>query len=134
MNANLNELNCKHNQRAFTRFTVPGATVSWMPNGQNKYSEANMPLSDISKGGLSFLTNEPPEVEADIYIRISLHQGSAPIELIGRVVYASPFGPGLIYKYRIGVEMKKHVQSKDGNGVTSSQVIEAFECKYGQKD
>jgi hypothetical protein len=65
----------KYDQRAFIRFTVPGAAVSWKSDGQNSFSEADMPLADISRGGLAFLSNNPPAVESNIFIQIFLPQG-----------------------------------------------------------
>jgi hypothetical protein len=129
----LKDLSRKFGQRAFIRFTVPGAAVSWMPEGQKAFSEENMPLSDISRGGLSFLANEPPATGSNIFLKIFLPQNNETLELLGRVVYSNSRGPGLIYRYRVGVELKAFVQSEGGNPPQSLKVIEAFEMKYGMR-
>jgi Tfp pilus assembly protein PilZ len=133
MRLNLNELSRKFGQRAFIRFTVPGAAVSWMPQGQESFSETSMPLSDISRGGLSFLANEPPAIGSDIFLHIFLPQNKETIELLGRVVYANPRGPGLIYRFRVGVELKTFAPSEGGNSPHSLKVIETFEWKYAKR-
>ncbi len=129
----LKELSRKFGQRAFIRFAVPGAAVSWMPQGENSFTEADMPLSDISRGGLSFLANNPPEIGTEIFLQIFLPQNSETLELLGRVVYSNSRGPGLIYRYRVGIEVKSFVQSGDANTPHPLKVIEAFEWKYAPR-
>jgi Tfp pilus assembly protein PilZ len=133
MNLNLKQLSRKFGQRAFVRFTVPGAAVSWMPQGQTTFSETSMPLSDISRGGLAFLANDPPEIESDIFLHIFLPQTQETLELIGRVVYSMPRGPGLIYKYRIGIQLKSFVQADASVSHHPLKVIETFEWRYAKR-
>lgn len=92
-----------------------------------------MPLSDISRGGLSFLANNPPEIGTEIFLQIFLPQNSETLELLGRVVYSNSRGPGLIYRYRVGIEVKSFVQSGDANTPHPLKVIEAFEWKYAPR-
>jgi Tfp pilus assembly protein PilZ len=133
MNLHLKQLSRKFGQRAFVRFSVPGAAVSWMPQGQNSFSETAMPLSDISRGGLAFLANEPPKIESDIFLHIYLPQTKETLELIGRVAYSIPRGPGLIYKYRVGIQLKSFVQSEVSGSPHPLKVIETFEWRYAAK-
>jgi hypothetical protein len=127
------EASRKYERRAFLRFTVPGAVVSWKTDGKNFFSEADMPLADISRGGLAFLSNNPPVAESDIFIQVFLPQGKEYLELLGRVVYSIPQGPGLVYGYRIGVQVKAFLQTDSGNGSRSLKVIESFEEKYANR-
>jgi hypothetical protein len=133
VNFDLKELSRKFGQRAYIRFTVPGAAVSWMPEGQDSFIEDSIPLSDISRGGLSFLSNDPPTVGSGIFVHIFLPQNKETLELLGRVVYSVPRGPGLIYRYRVGIELKAFVQSEGCNPPHSLKVIEAFENKYASR-
>jgi hypothetical protein len=116
-------------KRAFTRFTVPGASLSWMPNGQDSFSESDIPLADISRGGLAFLSNNPPTVGSSLFIKIFLPQGKETIELLGRVIYSIPYNPGLIYRYRVGVQVKALL---DTNASQSMNVIKEYEDKYAK--
>jgi hypothetical protein len=133
VSANLKELSRRFGQRAFVRFTVPGAAVSWMPDRKEPFAEAGMPLSDISRGGLSFLSNEPPIIESEIFLQIFLPQNNETLELLGRVVYSIPRGPGLIYKYRVGIELKSFIQPERENSPHPLKVIEAFEWRYAKR-
>ncbi len=92
-----------------------------------------MPLADISRGGLAFLSNSPPEIESDIVIQIFLPQGKEYLSLLGRVVYAIPHGPGLVYQYRIGVQLKSFLHSQAG-GSQPLNVIETYEGKYARQE
>jgi hypothetical protein len=117
--------------RAFVRFTVPGASVSWKSNGGGIFSEADMPLADISRGGLAFLSNKPPELDSNILVQIFLPQGKQMLELHGRVVYSIPYNPGLLYRYRVGIEVKSLLNAERGNA--PMKVIEAYEGKYANR-
>jgi hypothetical protein len=123
----------KSERRAFVRFTVPGAAASWKSYGQNFFSEADMPLADISRGGLAFFSNNPPLAESDIFIQVFLPHGKEYLELLGRVVYAVPHGPGLVYRYRVGVQVKAFLQTEFGNSSHSLRVIESYEGKYAKR-
>jgi hypothetical protein len=124
----------RNERRAFLRFAVPGAAVSSKSDGQNSFSEADMPLADISRGGLAFLSNNPPAVESDIFIQIFLPQGKEYLALLGRVVYSIPHGAGLIYGYRIGVQVKAFLQTEPGSSSDSLKAIESYEWKYAKRN
>jgi hypothetical protein len=124
----------RYERRAFVRFTVPGAAVSWKSDGQNSFSEAGMPLADISKGGLAFLSNNPLAAESEIIVQIFLPQGKEYLELLGRVVYAVPHGPGLVYRYRVGVQVKAFLQTESGNSSQSLKVIESYEGRFAGQE
>ncbi len=133
LNLSLKDISRKFGQRAHVRFTVPGAAVSWMLQGQESFAETSMPLSDISRGGLAFLANEPPEIGSEIFIHIFLPQHKETLELLGRVVYSIPRGPGLIYRFRVGVELKSFAPTDGHNPPHSLKVIETFEWKYAKR-
>ena len=118
--------------RARSRFAIPGATVSWMINGQESCPDKSFPLSDISKGGLSFLTNDPPEVKSELLLVIALPKNPDTIQLRGTVAYSTPRGPRLTYAYRVGVEFQPFALEDGCNSFTSREAIEALERIYGR--
>jgi hypothetical protein len=133
MSFHLHELGRKFEQRAGSRIFIPGATVSWKLSGQKSFPETRFPLSDISIGGLAFLTNNPPDVRSEITILISLPQQTDAFELLGEVKYSITRGPRLTYKYRVGVELRPFEQA---NGCNSPQVLDqvkALEKKFGKR-
>jgi hypothetical protein len=124
----LKDLGRKLGRRAHERCSVPGALVSWMLEGQESFPDARWPMSDISRAGLSFLTNEPPEIGSTVSIRIFLPQNET-IELNGSVVYSLPRGPRLTYRYRVGVESKAIAQLEAEHSPHLLKIIEASERK-----
>jgi len=128
----LKDLGRKLGRRAFERLTIPGAVISWMLDGQESFPDARWPLSDISRAGLSFLTNEPPAIGSNISLRISLPQNNEILELQGDVVYCMARGPRLTYRYRVGVESKAFAQLEADNSPQLIKIIEASERKHGK--
>ncbi len=90
-------------------------------------------MSDISKGGLSFLTNDPPTVGSEISLLVLFPAKPQTIELLGTVVYSIPRGPRLTYGYRVGVEFKPFAPSDGGNPVEILDVIETLKRTYGRR-
>ena len=133
MNFELRELSRKLGRRAFRRFAIPGTSVSWKLYGAEAFSETGLPLSDLSRGGFSFLANELPPLGSEISVQIVLPQIKEALEVLGRVIYAIPRGPRLTYRYRVGVEMISFAASAGANSSPSSEIIEAFEQKYGKR-
>jgi hypothetical protein len=133
MSLDLKELSRKLGRRAFKRFSIPGAVVFWIQGCQEPLPESGSPLSDISRGGLSFLSNEPPAIGSEISLRIVLPQNQETLELSGHVIYALLRGPRLTYRYRIGVDLKSFEPSQGGNSPDVLKTIEALERKYGKR-
>jgi len=133
MDIDLQALGRKLGRRNHDRFNIPGAIVSWMFTGQKSFSDKTSPLSDISRGGLSLLTNDPPTVGSDITLRIFLPQKTRTFDLLGKVIYSASRGPRLTYGYRIGVELMPFAQTEGCNSLQSLNMIEALERTYGKR-
>jgi len=121
----------KLGRRTHNRFVVRGAAVSWVLNGQRPFPDETLPLSDISRGGLSFLTNDPPTAGSEIVLLILLPNKTDTLELLGKVVYSISRGPRLTYGYRVGVEFKPFAESAGCNSRGALDVIEALERRHG---
>ena len=133
MSLNFQEFGRKLGRRSYDRIIIPGAIVSWVLTGQKSFSDQTSPLSDITKGGLSFLTNDPPTVGSEITLRIFLPKKTGTFDLIGKVIYSRARGPRLTYGYRIGVELIPFTQTDGCNSLQSLSMIEALIRKYGKR-
>jgi Tfp pilus assembly protein PilZ len=120
-------------RRVSNRFVVPGAAVSWVSTGQDSDPNMNWPLSDIGRGGLSLLTNNPPAVGSEISLLVLFPKKPEPVELSGSVIYSVPRGPRLTYRYRVGVRFEAFAQSGNCNSLKSLSVIEELERTYGKR-
>jgi len=125
MSDDVKEASRTFEKRLSVRFMVPGASVSWKPNGRDSFSESDIPLADISRGGLAFLSNNPPTVGSSLFIKLFLPLGKETLELLGRVIYSIPHNPGVIYRHRVGVRVMALLD-------TNPNVIRAYEDKYAK--
>ena len=132
MKSSINKINRKFGRRAHDRFSIPGATVSWINNGKKNFPEESTPLSDISMSGLSLLTNNPPEENSDICIRINFPKEPGQLKLYGSTVYSIFRGPGLTYEYRVGVKLSPFSETEGDNSPESQKVLAQLEQMYGK--
>ena len=133
MKSSFHKVSRKFGRRTFDRFSVPGATVSWMNKGKKDFPEENTPLSDISMNGLSFLTNNPPEETTGIHICINFPKEPGQLRLFGTTVYSLFRGPGLTYEYRVGVKLSPFSKKDGNNSLESQKVIAKLEQIYGKR-
>ncbi len=133
MNFDLQQLRRMLGRRTFKRFAVPGAVVSCVWSGQGSSSDARWPLSDISRAGLSFLTNEPPDIGSNVSLRVFLPQDNEFLELSGSIAYCIARGPRLTYRYRVGVESKTLAQLERDQAPNLLKKIEASEKRYTKR-
>ncbi len=120
-------------RRGCDRFNIPGSNVSWALTGQRSFPDETSPLSDISRSGLALLTNNPPTVGSEITLHISTPKKGEPLDMLGRVIYSIARGPGLTYRYRIGIKFIPVAPSNGCNSLQSVNMIEALEQGYGKR-
>jgi|WetSurMetagenome_2_1015567.scaffolds.fasta_scaffold133967_3 hypothetical protein len=120
-------------RRGYDRFNIPGSNVSWVVTGQSSFPDETSPLSDISRSGLALLTNNPPTVGSEITLHISPPQKAETLDMLGRVIYSIPRGPGLTYRYRIGVKFIPGAPGDACNSLQSANMIEALEQRYRKR-
>lgn len=133
MKSRIKKIGRKFGRRAHDRFSIPGASVSWTGMDPSASPDETLPMSDISRFGVSFLTNNPPPVSSDVSLRIHLPNQSEHFVLAGRIVYVIPRGPGLTYEYRVGVELKPFSQNEGCNPPPLQEKIEEMERRYGKR-
>lgn len=133
MKSTLHKFGKKFGGRVYDRFSIPGATVLWKPLDQATFPEETLPLSDISRFGLSLLTNTPPQVNSVISMRVNLPKEPERLDLLGKVVYAIFRGPGLTYGYRVGIQLMPFSETEGDNPPELQQQIQELEQMYGKK-
>ena len=124
--------------RRCARFVVPGATVSLEMGGlgqrrKDLSSKERSPVVDLSKGGMSFLTDSPPRLSR-VVLLLAYSEEEDPIRLEGRIVYFMPRGAGLSYRYRVGVEFIPFTRRRGHNSLESLGRLERLEMTFGHKD
>jgi len=132
MKSTLHKIGRKFGRRSHDRFSIPGATISWSYIGKENSPDETMPLSDISRFGLSLLTNTPPEICSDVILKIDLPRKLGNLELFGSTVYSIFRGPGLTYEYRVGVALKPFSDAEGDNSLQAEEVIAKLEELYGK--
>jgi hypothetical protein len=120
--------------RKSARFRIPGATViigqeSSAQAAKNPLPERS-PVEDLSKGGISFLTDKVPKLSR-ISLLLAYSDEEDPIPLEGRVVYFVPRGARLSYRYRVGVEFIPFSYKKGYNTLDSLNQLERLASLYG---
>jgi Tfp pilus assembly protein PilZ len=133
MKSNMNKIGRKFGRRSHDRFSVPGTTVAWSYADRESSHDETSPLSDLSEFGLAFLTNHPPEVEADVHLMVNLPKHPEQIVLHGRTIYVIPRGPGLTYEYRVGVQLRPFADNEGDNSPQVLEVIQELEQMYGKR-
>lgn len=117
-------------RRKCARFSVQGATVSYRTLSFWLHflapSDESCPVIDLSKGGLSFLTNRPPWKGKDISLLLHCADWKDPLSLKGKVVHVG-ISPGKSYTYRIGAEFKPFDGEERGNPLESLEKLDALE-------
>jgi hypothetical protein len=120
--------------RECARFVVLGATISRKKSDfrhlRNDFaSEERLPVVDISKLGISFLTdNLLTSSSVSLLLQYSDHENL--ICLKGRVAYSLPCGMGHSYRYQVGVRFDPFSTKKDDNPVKALRILEKL--KPGQ--
>ena len=120
-------------KRSCTRFRIPGATVAFKKMGglfrKPSYGGEFLPVLDISRGGIRFLSHEILDLDQKIYLKIQAPGDNFPLTMTGMVRWYSS-NPGMSYKYQIGVQFHAYGEKKDMNYPGNLVKIIAFEQKF----
>jgi hypothetical protein len=124
-------------RRTCIRFEIPGSTVSYKLKKhlltKPSLGEEFCPASDLSRGGLRFLSQEELKIGTAIILKISIPGERIPLELQGQVRWVAPDG-GTSYKYQIGVQFSPYGEKKGQNYPGSLVKIIALEQKFAPSD
>lgn len=116
-------------KRTCIRFSIPGASVSYE---FKKLVEEFSPLVDISRGGLKFIGKKPPEMNADVTLKISVPGERIPLTMHGKVRWISYIEAK--DHYFIGVQFNPYGEKQGENYPGNMVKIIALEQKYAIKE
>ena len=98
-------------KRKCIRFELPGSTLSYKLNKdsflQDVYTEEFCPVSNISRGGIHFLSKITPKLGSDIKLKIAIPGELVPMSIKGKVRWVGRFG-GANYSIQIGVQFNPY--------------------------
>lgn len=124
-------------RRTCIRFEIPGATVSYKLRKplliKPTTGEEFCPVSDISRGGLRFLSQEEIKINTMVTLKVSIPGERIPLELHGQVRWSSPKEGGS-YKQQIGVQFNPYGEKKGQNYPGTLVKIIALEQKFAPTD
>ena len=121
-------------RRAHPRFAIQGATVSYLIHGP-EVREPDFPISyplmELSRGGMSFITESALKAESALSIFLSGLRIEETLRMTGRVVYcrASGIKPS---RYCIGVEFRPFAKKRGCNTPESLEILKRLEKGYLQ--
>jgi Tfp pilus assembly protein PilZ len=116
-------------KRTCIRFQIPGATISYE---FKEHVEEFSPLVDISRGGLKFIGKKPPEINADVSLKISVPGERIPLTMHGKVRWISYVEAK--NQYFIGIQFNPYGEKQGENYPGNMVKIIALEQKYSIKE
>ena len=122
--------------RKSPRFAIAMAVISYKKSGFwqrriNFAGDAKCPVLDISKGGLSFLTDRPPKSRR-VSLLLKYSERDDAINLEGTIVYSVPRGDELYYRYRVGVKFNPFSSRRGHNALDALFLLDRLEKTYGR--
>ncbi|MBS3820092.1 PilZ domain-containing protein [bacterium] len=120
-------------RRECQRFKIEGATVSYkkpkLLSTPKNYTEENCPVTEISRGGIRFLTEKPLKINQKVMLTVHLPGNRDPLDLQGRVIWKS-VSPNQSYKYQLGIQFEPYGAKKNQNSPLILEKIKELEKKY----
>ncbi len=103
-------------KRGCVRFRIPGATTAFKKDKSlfhrnPNYSGEFLPILDISRGGIRFLSMENIPFDTRLHLRIQVPGDQGPLKIDGVVSWAAP-NIGQSFKYQIGVQFFPYGEKK----------------------
>ena len=124
-------------RRLCQRFKISGATISYrkekLLSSKTKIDEEFCLVLDLSRGGVSFLTQKPLKFKSKVTLQLSIPGDRIPLSLKGRVRW-STFNAGKSYKYQAGVQFSPYGLEKNQNVPQALTKIVALEQKFIEPD
>jgi Tfp pilus assembly protein PilZ len=124
-------------RRLCQRFKISGATISYrkekLLSSKTKIDEEFCLVLDLSRGGVSFLTQKPLKFKSKVTLQLSIPGDRIPLSLKGRVRW-STFNAGKSYKYQAGVQFNPYGLEKNQNVPQALTKIVALEQKFIEPD
>ncbi|MCX6560358.1 MAG: PilZ domain-containing protein [Candidatus Aminicenantes bacterium] len=121
-------------KRTCARFRIPGATIAFkreksLFKRNSEYGGEFLPMLDISRGGIRFLSTENLPLDTRLHLSIQVPGDPSPLKMDGLVRWAAP-NIGQSFKYQLGVQFAPYGDKKGMNYPGSLVKIIAFEQKF----
>jgi len=120
-------------KRECERFEIPGATLVYSSKkgifSKSKYTHDELPVYDVSYGGVRFLSQEKLKIKSSIAVRIFIPEDEEPITFEGKIVRVFHH-PGQSYNFQIGVQFLPYGHKKGFNPSENLSLLKALEKKH----
>jgi hypothetical protein len=120
-------------RRTCERFVIPGSTIAYTLHGffkkQQPFPDKFYPVTDLSKGGISFLSDIPLRENKELSVLLNISEKDSPLQLEGKVAYIS-LDSGVSYRYRIGIQFKPFGTKEGLNSLDNLNHLEELEKTY----
>jgi Tfp pilus assembly protein PilZ len=121
-------------RRVCERFVVPGSAIAYKVQGfftrNRPYTDNLFPVTDLSKGGLSFLTDKPLKEGKALSIILHISEKESSLQLEGKIAYVL-INPAGSYRYRVGLKFNPFGTKKRFNPLENLKRLEELEKTYG---
>jgi len=121
-------------RRACERFVIPGSAITYKIQSlftrNQPFTDSLFPVTDLSKGGLSFLSDNPLKENKNISLLLHISEKESPLQLEGKTAYVG-INPTGTYRYRIGVKFKPFGTKEGFNPLENLKRLEDLEKAYG---
>jgi Tfp pilus assembly protein PilZ len=121
-------------KRTCARFRIPGATVAYRRDKSlfkrsSEYGGEFLPMLDISRGGIRFLSAEAVPLDTHLHLSIQVPGDPSPLKMDGIVRWSAP-NIGQSFKHQIGVQFSPYGDKKGMNYPGTLVKIIAYEQKF----
>ncbi|HRD02332.1 MAG TPA: PilZ domain-containing protein [Candidatus Saccharicenans sp.] len=124
-------------KRISQRFKIPGATVSYRKETwlfkRKSFNEEFLPLQDLSRGGLRFVSQKRLNPGCKLCIQLSIPGERAPLTLFGQVRWSASNKTGN-YPYEAGVQFNVYGEKKSQNYPGNLVKIISLEQKFAGQE
>ena len=120
-------------KRTCARFRIPGATIAFRKEKglfkKSAYGAEFLPMLDISRGGIRFLSQEMLDLDTRIHLSVQVPGDPSPLKMDGIVRWFAS-NPGQSYKYQLGVQFLPYGEKRDMNYPGNLVKIISYEQKF----
>ena len=123
-------------RRRCERFVIPGSTIAYKLHGfftkQRAFPDKLYPVTDLSKGGLSFLSDMPLRENKELSILFNIPEKDSLLQLEAKIAYIG-LNSGSSYRYRVGIQFKPFGTKESLNSLDNLNRLEELEKTYSGK-
>jgi hypothetical protein len=114
-------------RRSCRRFQPPGAAVDWQSTAGRNQGGTDCPIGDLARGGVRFLTPDPPREGALVKMTVNIPGESASLVLEGRVVWTHLSGGQF---HQVAVAFEPYSPAPGDNDPATLERLIALEARF----